>query len=79
MVVFPPFDIGENERKEKLMQSNFPDGSEVAFAALPIIIGVVVLGIFLAIAIVICLLISNCFRMIPQEFREMEPGMFDEA
>jgi len=33
------------------------------------------LAMFLGISAVICYLISNCFKAIPQEHRKMEPGM----
>ncbi|MFC1735202.1 hypothetical protein ACFL1X_03730 [Candidatus Hydrogenedentota bacterium] len=56
------------------MDQAFP-GAEGLVMALPILIGLIALLVGIAIAVVICLLISGCFQRIPQEFRLMEPAM----
>ncbi len=45
----------------------------VGIACLAVVAIIVV--IVLAVCIVLCVLISNCFKRIPQQHREMEPGM----
>lgn len=62
------------------MQSDFPmsdfsglqEGAGM-FAIMMMVGFALLIGI--AISCVICFIISSCFKRIPQQFREMEPGM----
>ena len=44
-------------------------------AALGIMGIVVALLLFFAVTIIICLLLQNCYKRVPQQFRKMEPGL----
>jgi len=51
------------------------EGMEGLIAGMGVLMGVVALLIGLAISALVCYLIFNCYRAIPQEHRKMEPGL----
>lgn len=51
------------------------EGAAAGVAAIFLMFAAICIGVSLVIAAVICFIISGCFKRIPQQYREMEPGM----
>ena len=49
--------------------------SDVIAAFAPLVIVVAVLLFFIVVHVVICLLLQNCYKRIPQQFRKLEPAL----